>query len=124
VNAILVLTGLLAVLAAGALSRRRVSPWLIFVPASGAAAVAAYLYSPVASCESPDTVGYAFGIAILAGLGLYTTAAVTALLDAVRLARSGARGRAAARLAPFFLSAGLAVATFFLYVFALVSCIE
>jgi hypothetical protein len=124
VNTILAITGLLAVFAAAALSRRRVSPWWIFLPASGSAAVAAYLFSPVSTCHERDAVEYTFAIAILAGLGLYTTSALTALFDAVRLARSGAAGRAAARLVPFVLSAALAVGTFFLWIGAVLSCIE
>jgi hypothetical protein len=120
---ILLLIGLVAVLAATFASRRRISPWWILLPGSIAAAIGLSSYSEVSTCHGRDSAEAVFGIAILAGLGLFGISAFTALFDAVRFVRSGETGRAAGRLVPLLLGTLLALGMFFLWLSALLSCV-
>jgi hypothetical protein len=92
--------------------------------AAGAAAIALTQRSAVATCDSRDSADVIFGYAAVFAIGLFTTAAVTALFDAVRFARSGQKGLAAARVVPILLGAGLAFGTLVLWFFTLLSCLS
>jgi hypothetical protein len=120
-----ILLGLLVVagLVAAAASRYGVSPWWAFVPAAVAGGIALATSSDVASCESAHSTEALFGFGVLLAVGLFATAAFTALFDAIRLARLGAKGRAAARLIPLLASLALGFGTLVLWVVTLVSCL-
>ena len=113
-----------AVLAAVAAWRLRISPWWVLASGAAATGIALLLYSPVAGCDAGDSVGLAFGTAAIVGIGLHVGTALTAVADGVRLAREGARRRAALRVLPLLLGGALAVVTFFVAIFALLSCVE
>jgi hypothetical protein len=123
-DAPLVTIGVLAVVAATLASRFRVSPWWVLVPGAIATAVAVLFFSPVSACNAADSVEVAFGIAILVAIGFYVGTALTALVDGIRLVRRGATGPALLRLLPFLLGAALAGGTFFLAIFAILSCVS
>jgi hypothetical protein len=120
-----ILLGLLLVATAlGAIaSRARFSPWWTFVPAAVAAAVALATSSDVSTCDARDSTEALFGIATLFAIGLFATAALTALFDAVRFARRGEAGLAVRRVAPLILGAGLAFGTFVLWLYTVLSCL-
>jgi hypothetical protein len=113
---------LAAFLAAGA-SRLRLSPWAIFVPAGVAAGIALATRSDVASCDGKDSVEAVFGFAVLFAVGLFATAAFTALFDAVRFAGRGERALAARRLAPLLTAVGLGFGMLVLWIATVVSCL-
>jgi hypothetical protein len=112
-----------ALLAAGA-SRLRLSPWWVFFVAVVAGFIAVVTSSDVASCNSADSVEAVFGFASLIALGLFATAAFTALFDAVSLARRGESALAAWRLAPLLLSVAAGFGTLALWIFTVVSCLN
>jgi hypothetical protein len=114
----------LAIVLAGLISHLRVAPWWILPPGGIAAVTALALYSPIASCDSTESEGVAFGVAILACLTLFTAFGLSGLFDAIRLARAGAGRVAAGRLALFFLGAVLVFGTLVFWVFAFFSCLE
>ena len=114
----------LAVIAAAAAWRLRISAWWLLVPGLAATGVAVLLYSPVAGCDAADSVGVAFGGAIIVGVGFHIGTALAALIDAIRLLRERAFRRAAHRLLPFLAGAALAFGTFAVAVFALLSCVS
>jgi hypothetical protein len=123
-DAPLVTIGVLAVLAGAVASRLRLSPWWVLLPGAIATGVAAILYSPVATCDAADSVELGFAGAILIAIGFYVGTSLTALVDAIRLARKGATRRAALRLLPFFIGAALAFGTFLLAILSLLSCLN
>jgi hypothetical protein len=123
-DAPLVTIGVLAVLAAALASRLRLSPWWVLLPGAIATGVAAILFSPVATCDAADSVELGFAGAILIAIGFYVGTSLTALVDAIRLVRRGAKGRAALRLLPFFIGAALAFGTFSLAILSFLSCLN
>jgi hypothetical protein len=113
-----------AALLAAMASRLRLSPWWTFLGAVVAGGIALMTSSDVASCEARDSTEAIFGLATLFALGLFTTAALTALFDAVSLARRGEKRLAAIRLAPLLASVALGFGTLVLWVFTVVSCLS
>ena len=123
---LLVLLGILtaaALLGAGA-SRKGFSPWWTLLLAAATAAIALSQRADAAECGGRDSAEAVFAYATLGAVGLFTTAALTALFDAVRFARSGRKGLAAVRLVPLLLGVALAFGTFVLWVATLVSCLS
>jgi hypothetical protein len=121
---ILFTAAVVSIVVAGLSSRFRISPWWILAPGGIAAVTALALYTPTSSCNSTESEGLAFGVAILSCLTLFTAFGLSGLFDAIRLARAGAGRVAAGRLAVFFLGAVLVFGTLVFWVFAVVSCLE
>jgi hypothetical protein len=121
---ILFAAAVVAIVVAGLISHLRIAPWWILPPGGIAAVTALALYTPISSCNSTESEGLAFGVAILACLTLFTAFGLSGLFDAVRFARAGAGRDAAGRLALFFLGALLVFGTLVFWVFAFVSCLE
>jgi hypothetical protein len=123
-STILLAVLLIAALLAAYASRAGISPWWTFLLATLAAVVALGNRSEVSTCQGRDSAEAVFGIATLVAIGLYATSALTALFDAVRLARIGEGVLATRRLVPLLLSAGLAFGTLALWVVTVVSCLS
>jgi hypothetical protein len=104
--------------------RLRLSAWWILVPGLVATGVVVVLYSPVASCNAADSVGTAFGGAIIVAVGLHLGTAIAALLDGIRLAVEREYKRAARRLLPVLAGAALALVTLTVALAAIVGCLS
>jgi hypothetical protein len=121
---IVVAFALVATLVAGVVSRLRISPWWLLVPGGIAAVTAFALYSPIASCNSTESEGVAFAVAILACLALFTAFGLSGLFDAIRFFRAGAGRVAAGGLGRLLLGAVLAFGTLVLGLAGAFSCFE
>ena len=94
------------------------------MPAIGAGLLALAMSSDASTCGSADSSDAVFGYAVLIAVGLFVTAAFTALFDAVRLAHSGAAKLAVRRLIPLLASVVLGFGTLVLWLFTVFSCLE
>jgi hypothetical protein len=115
----------LAAVVAGFASYFRLSAWWLLVPGTVAAAIAAPLHSTVSACHAPLSTERVFGEAIVVAIAFGGATSLTALFNAIRLARADAKRRTVAlQVVPFLVGAAFAVGCLVLGFSALIDCLR
>jgi hypothetical protein len=120
----LLTAAVLAVLAAGAAFRPRLSPWWGLAPGALASAVANFCTRVCRTAKSAHSTQLWFAGAVIFAIAFYGATSFTALLDVIGLVRRGSTRRAALRLLPFLIGATFALGTLALVVASLTGCLR